>query len=67
MKSVMGAFGPIRVEVAPFAGAWIEIAVGGDWADTFKVAPFAGAWIEILVIRFTSIWGCSRSLRGSVD
>ena len=37
------------LQVAPFAGAWIEIH-----SDTVKkwlaeVAPFAGAWIEIMV------------------
>ena len=35
------------VYVAPFAGAWIEIArLYASFRQTF-VAPFAGAWIEI--------------------
>ena len=34
--------------VAPFAGAWIEITEKDTEKDTEKVAPFAGAWIEIL-------------------
>ena len=34
-------------EVAPFAGAWIEISVLMEFYDSVKVAPFAGAWIEI--------------------
>ena len=33
--------------VAPFAGAWIEIAFGRYFLREFPVAPFAGAWIEI--------------------
>ena len=33
--------------VAPFAGAWIEIAMGIDTSSIGSVAPFAGAWIEI--------------------
>ena len=34
-------------DVAPFAGAWIEIKASGLPADYRLVAPFAGAWIEI--------------------
>ena len=40
-------YGNYDKKVAPFTGAWIEIAldVGGDiYAN---VAPFTGAWIEI--------------------
>ena len=33
--------------VAPFAGAWIEIAVDHHTIANIDVAPFAGAWIEI--------------------
>ena len=33
--------------VAPFAGAWIEIAVRKQAVQRAMVAPFAGAWIEI--------------------
>ena len=37
--------------VAPFAGAWIEIAIGlAARADGDHVAPFAGAWIEMIPI-----------------
>ena len=54
-------------DVAPFAGAWIEIFVM-EWEDGFqRVAPFAGAWIEIFVIFFVSHSLNRRSLRGSVD
>ena len=33
--------------VAPFAGAWIEIASASGVSRCAYVAPFAGAWIEI--------------------
>ncbi len=36
-----------NVQVAPYAGAWIEIdGYGRAWCVTI-VAPYAGAWIEI--------------------
>ena len=37
--------------VAPFTGAWIEIALRA-WSITtaVQVAPFTGAWIEITII-----------------
>ena len=34
-------------EVAPFAGAWIEIREDEEGVPAARVAPFAGAWIEI--------------------
>ena len=34
-------------EVAPLAGAWIEIVVESDGRNAKTVAPLAGAWIEI--------------------
>ena len=34
-------------QVAPFAGAWIEISNGHWLVVGTTVAPFAGAWIEI--------------------
>ena len=38
------------VEVAPFAGAWIEICFQAvHLSCPLTVAPFAGAWIEIPV------------------
>ena len=36
-----------RKDVAPFAGAWIEINRGSSKQQSNCVAPFAGAWIEI--------------------
>ena len=42
--------------VAPFAGAWIEIA---RWqvstSAAAQVAPFAGAWIEMRTSRFIPV------------
>ena len=38
------------IAVAPFAGAWIEIADGRAIPAHAEVAPFAGAWIEIQMI-----------------
>ncbi len=35
-------------DVAPFAGAWIEIRETLSARDLMNVAPFAGAWIEML-------------------
>ena len=36
-----------RTNVAPFAGAWIEIGKVFERYKVNNVAPFAGAWIEI--------------------
>ena len=38
----------IRLNVAPFVGAWIEIEVEKKAIEFCLVAPFVGAWIEIL-------------------
>ena len=35
-------------QVAPHAGAWIEIAGRASMCRTTIVAPHAGAWIEII-------------------
>ena len=37
----------VVVDVAPFAGAWIEIQLHYSVFLYTFVAPFAGAWIEI--------------------
>ena len=39
------------LNVAPFAGAWIEIGCNYHWPGQDEVAPFAGAWIEIGLVR----------------
>ena len=54
--------------VAPFAGAWIEIAgMLPDLPAAADVAPFAGAWIEIRTAENRMNVDAGRSLRGSVD
>ena len=66
----------LRVAVAPFAGAWIEILHRKCLKGLLAVAPFAGTWIEIQlaiwiraatnVAPFTGAWiemlhpGCAR-------
>ena len=37
----------LTIQVAPFAGAWIEIELVMTSVNGLHVAPFAGAWIEI--------------------
>ena len=54
-------------EVAPFAGAWIEILIETQQYKSLIVAPFAGAWIEIGLPHFLLYPAYGRSLRGSVD
>ena len=36
-------------QVAPLAGAWIEILLEEEYEADIMVAPLAGAWIEILL------------------
>ena len=57
----------IKLGVAPFAGAWIEMKFHLYDFATYCVAPFAGAWIEILDGDIIASKSLSRSLRGSVD
>ena len=40
------------VEVAPLAGAWIEIDISEFLKSLDGVAPLAGAWIEIQIEAF---------------
>ena len=56
-----------HLRVAPFAGAWIEIAGRRQRDDRKRVAPFAGAWIEIGTLLNYESAQKGRSLRGSVD
>ncbi|WP_404351935.1 hypothetical protein [Caproicibacterium sp. XB2] len=53
--------------VAPYTGAWIEIAVPLLCSTNFLVAPYTGAWIEIASLRAVSAVAIGRSLHGSVD
>ena len=43
----MGPIVPVQRNVAPYAGAWIEIYKLEEERDKYEVAPYAGAWIEI--------------------
>ena len=53
--------------VAPCAGAWIEICRILLSFGLITVAPCAGAWIEMR-IRSQTLWGqACRPLRGGVD
>ncbi len=54
-------------EVAPLAGAWIEITRFLKVRLSVQVAPLAGAWIEIGQDLTRLEMTCGRSPRGSVD
>ena len=54
-------------QVAPYAGAWIEIGQPPPARSDPAVAPYAGAWIEISDLGISHQETCCRSLRGSVD
>ena len=43
------------MDVAPLAGAWIEIFLILSRYKFFSVAPLAGAWIEINYIEITAV------------
>ncbi len=42
-------------QVAPLAGAWIEIIITNFNKALTEVAPLAGAWIEITIFKSPSI------------
>ena len=48
MKCPFNLLPPHVQPVAPYAGAWIEIADSGKEDEGKPVAPYAGAWIEII-------------------
>ena len=52
LKSLDEAQYPCFLNVAPLAGAWIEIIVSGLFCTAYVVAPLAGAWIEIICREF---------------
>ena len=54
-------------QVAPLAGAWIEILMTDGTIETESVAPIAGAWIEMCASAPLPISAYRRSPRGSVD
>ena len=51
-----------QYQVAPFAGAWIEINSGFEKSSFGNVALFAGAWIEISTETALSLKLAGRSL-----
>ena len=53
-------------EVAPYAGAWIEILCGVVPTVSQTVAPYAGAWIEMLpdLNSARSVWSLPTRERG---
>ena len=56
-----------ELKVAPFVGAWIEMATGRKCRCDKAVAPFVGAWIEISAKRLWVGYNRCRSVRRSVD
>ena len=73
MKSWLTIHESYDAEVAPFAGAWIEIIHMLDDGSPVKVAPFAGAWIEIfdsannaLVIKVAPFAGAWIEISGGI-
>ena len=67
LKSVDQTSGKPMDDVAPFAGAWIEMSLAVRSRFLPPVAPFAGAWIEIDLDHALKKYPAGRSLRGSVD
>ena len=53
--------------VAPYMGAWIEIANEIEREAPAIVAPYMGAWIEILLVRALCRSNFRRTLHGCVD
>ena len=58
--------GLFRRQVAPYAGAWIEMPKRFTGQINERVAPYAGAWIEILGVPsgFTSLSSHPTRVRG---
>ena len=67
LKSLERIYNPKWENVAPLAGAWIEIRSGNLPCSTSQVAPLAGAWIEMEIKVMHSQFVYCRSPRGSVD
>ena len=47
LKFFLPYYSRLSGQVAPHAGAWIEISIRRYWWKYTYVAPHAGAWIEI--------------------
>ena len=56
LKSDNGKSLEERRQVAPLAGAWIEIFHKAHDLENYIVAPLAGAWIEIAFIISVSLF-----------
>ena len=50
LKYIMNALSTGGFQVAPHAGAWIEIVLSFKGQQLTLVAPHAGAWIEICLL-----------------
>ena len=57
----------MKIDVAPLAGARIEIILSFDLSSPVVVAPLAGARIEIFAPSFFDTPEMGRSPRGSAD
>ena len=67
LKSYNRHFTARPVCVAPYAGAWIEMASLTEVEKRALVAPYAGAWIEIKTEQAYNNEIICRTLRGCVD
>ena len=56
-----------KTNVAPFAGAWIEISNMIPKIPACSVAPPRGAWIEIFIVRHERTADAVAPLAGGVD
>ena len=63
----MERIGKSLYNVAPLAGAWIEMPLRNAYNLVKTVAPLAGAWIEIASDSLSFVSSSRRSPRGSVD
>ena len=57
----------VACQVAPCAGAWIEMALSRRGRYALQVAPCAGAWIEMVPVAICVPSVYRRPLRGGVD
>ena len=57
----------MQFRVAPFTGAWIEMALAMAIGPERGVAPFTGAWIEMALAMAIGPERGGRTLHGCVD
>ena len=67
LKYLTAGFKIAKRDVAPYAGAWIEIKKPSVTTDVSSVAPYAGAWIEMGRNILSKTADAGRTLRGCVD